>query len=449
MMIEYIWAVLGYLLKKREYPDVHSIISNLKEEEKLSSNKWEQLLNSRLGNIIDFASQHVPYYQKQFDAVGIETGQGSIRDNVSRLPLLTKKDIQNNINALIADNVEGTDLIENATGGSTGVPLKFYQNLHYLTIGVAIDAIVRDWWDIRPYDKTAQLWGADIDFHELSLKGKIYHALQRTKALNAFRMTEDSLLDFSKMLEKWKPPYLMGYSTALETLAHQVKKHDELRFSLKAIRSTAETLYPHQRSLIEEALQAPVYNFYGSREVNNIAAECPEEGRMHLISTYRYVEIVDEQGKRVPDGEPGYVAVTDLSNFAMPFIRYKNEDIARMSKTPCPCGRPSPVIEELMGRSSDLIITKRKEIIHGEFFTHLFYGTNDIRQFQVHQKTLKHLIIRYVSVKGPLDDFMQDVAEKIREKIGQDVQISIELCKEIPIPKSGKHRFTISDVKPF
>lgn len=449
MMLEYLWAVLWYLLKKREYSNVHSIIYNLKEEEKFSSNEWEQLLNSRLRKVVAFTSQHVPYYQKQFDAVGIDAGAENIRENLLKLPLLTKKDIQNNINTLIADNIEETDLIENATGGSTGVPLKFYQDLHYLTIGVAIDAVVRGWWGIRPYDKTAQLWGADIDFHELSLKGKIYHALQRTKALNAFRMTEDSLLDFSKMLEKWKPPYLMGYSTALEMLAHQVKKHDELRYSLKAIRSTAETLYPHQRSLIEEALHAPVYNFYGSREVNNIAAECPEERRMHLISTYRYVEIIDEQGNRVPDSEPGYVVVTDLSNFAMPFIRYKNEDIARMSKEPCPCGRPSPVIEELLGRSSDLILTPQKDIIHGEFFTHLFYGTDAIRQFQIHQKTLSHLVVRYVPVSEPLDDYMQDVAEKIRAKIGQDVQISIELCDEIPIPKSGKHRFTISDVKPF
>ncbi|MCK5245046.1 MAG: hypothetical protein KAJ90_07225, partial [Desulfobacterales bacterium] len=82
--------------------------------------------------------------------------------------------------------------------------------------------------------------------------------------------------------------------------------------------------------------------------------------------------IVDDKGNHVPDGQTGYIAVTDLSNYAMPFIRYRNADMAIMAQKPCPCGRPSPVIKELLGRSTDIIRTAHGDIIHGEYFTHLF-----------------------------------------------------------------------------
>jgi len=232
----------------------------------------------------------------------------------------------------------------------------------------------------------------------------------------------------------------------LEALARfaESREINDLRF--RAIRSSAETLRPHQRECIERVFCSPVYNFYGSREVNNLAAECPEHRRLHLISTWRYVEIVDRQGCRVPDGQPGLVAVTDLSNFAMPFVRYLNEDVARLSPEPCPCGRSSPVLEELLGRSSDLIRTREGEMIHGEFFTHLFYGRNDVRQFQIRQTAAGRLVVRYVPNAETAHEFMRDVQRKIRERMGEGTGVDVFPCEQIPVPPSGKHRFTICEL---
>jgi len=275
-MKSFIWSSIWHLLKKREYPGVHQIIQELKRENNLSLSGWENRRCERLNSILTFAARNVPYYKKLMIESGIDLKSEKDISILAKLPLLTKNLIQNNIKSLIADNFSREDLFENATGGSTGVPLKFYQSLQYQAIGMALDVVVRDWWGIKPYDKTAQLWGADREFFEFTLKEKIYHALQRVKDLNAFRMTEDSLLEFCQMLERWSPPYLMGYSSALEALARLAQKNNKFSFSLKAIRSTAENLYPHQRNLIENLLKAPVYNFYGTREINNLAAECPE-----------------------------------------------------------------------------------------------------------------------------------------------------------------------------
>jgi phenylacetate-CoA ligase len=259
-------------------------------------------------------------------------------------------------------------------------------------------------------------------------------------------MNEEDLGKFCKMISAWRPTYLMGYSSALEALSKfaQTMGYDHLRF--KAIRSAAEMLWPHQRKLIEETFKSPVFNFYGSREVSNLASECPEKGQLHHISTWRYIEIVNEQGDPVQNGEPGYIVVTDLSNKTMPFIRYLNEDFGMMSGGLCTCGRPSPIIDHLFGRSSDLIRTPKGDIIHGEFFTHLFYGREGIDQFQVEQSSLNEIIVRYVPNDKWRITSINEIERRIQDRVGGDVSVILEACDKIPISKSGKHRFTISKV---
>ena len=118
--------------------------------------------------------------------MGITGKEGLSIEELQKFPLLTKAVIKENIGELISEQRDENLLIENATGGSTGVPLKFYQDLHYQTVANALDANVRRWWDIKPHDKTAQIWGADREFHQLSFKEQLSTKLNRVKDLNAF-----------------------------------------------------------------------------------------------------------------------------------------------------------------------------------------------------------------------------------------------------------------------
>ena len=446
-MFDSIHNLHWYFSKTREFPGIHRKLRELREESQLSPDDWKNLREQRLRRLLIYIEDRVPYYKRIFDEIGLDPHTAVLPVDLNRIPILTKDLVRGCLNQLISDDVDRCILLENATGGSTGAPLKFYQDQHYQTIAAAIDTYVKEWWGIRPYDRTASVWGADREFQDLSFKERFYLWRYRSRSINAFRMDNESLLNFLKMLESWRPPYLTGYSSALETLAQYAKNHNINNLRFKAIRSAAEMLWPHQRQLIEETFGSPVYNFYGSREVNNLAAECPEEKRLHLISTWRYIEIIDEAGHQVPDGESGYIIVTDLSNYSMPFIRYQNEDIGRMAKEPCSCGRPGPVIDELLGRSSDLIRTPKGEIIHGEFFTHLFYGSNGIRRFQVHQTALDRVIVCYVKDSELPSEHISAIIKKIRARLGEEVKVEVQVCDEIPVPPSGKYRFTISDVR--
>ncbi len=435
-----------YLSKAREYPSIHTIIHDIVKEQSLSPASWKKKNQERLRRTLISSYKSIPYYSKLFQEVHVDFNNSDIIHEMKKIPILTKDIIRENINTIVNPSIKPSMRFENATGGSTGTPLKFYQDCGYQTVANALDAYVRQSWGIKPFDRTALIWGADKDFKELSIKERIYGWRHRIRSLNAFKMTEEKLVEFCRILKDWRPPYLMGYSSALTALAKYVSDYGIEGIRFKAIRSTAEVLWPDQKKMIEKAFKSPVYDFYGSREINNLIAECSEERQLHFISTWRYIEIVDEQGNNLPDGQDGYIVVTDLSNNVMPLIRYRNDDIGCISPLLCQCGRPSSVLKKLLGRSTDLIKTPDGKIVHGEFFTHLFYGRDDIIRFQVHQTHIDKITVRIVPLKTITTDFILDISDRIKKHLGELVKVEVEVCKEIPLPPSGKHRFTISDI---
>lgn len=445
-MLDLIYRWHWKIMKRRKFSGIHRRIENLEKDEHLTCEEWQSRIWNRLRNILVFANANVPFYKEIFKSVGFDPQKAVLPKDYFRIPLLTKSIISTIEKKLLSEANQNAKVYENMTGGSTGNPLRFYQDHNYKELSEALYAYVCLWWGIKPYDRTAFIWGADREFQDLSIKERFYNWRYRTRSLNAFRMAEDDLHRFYTMLIKWRPPYLMGYSTALETFAKFIADNKYTGLQFKAIRSSAEMLYPHQRKIIAQNLNGPVYNFYGSREINNIAAECPEENNLHLISTYRYVEISDDDGYPVTAGTPGNLVITDLSNLTMPFIRYRNNDIGIMAKEKCPCGRPSPVLESILGRSSDMIRSPNGDLIHGEFFTHLFYGIPHIKQFQIHQTHLEQLKLLLVTENNFLPQNLDHITYKIRERMGKKIQIKIENVDKIPVPLSGKHRFTISDL---
>ena len=303
-------------------------------------------------------------------------------------------------------------------------------------------------WGIKTCSKKAILWGADKDITEMTNKEKLKLKLERIQFLNSFNMNAYIMQHYAKVIQKLNPEYIQGYASSLYLFARFLKeKNVDLR-KPKAIRSSAETLNNYQRHLIEEVLGNNLYNFYGSREIPNIAAECPAHKGLHILSPIRYVEVLSSNGEKVNPGEPGKIVVTDLVNRSMPFIRYEIGDIGAMAENHCTCGRTFPLLKEIRGRESDFIQTRDGKYIHGEFFTHLFYGLEGIAKFQVYQKDLTSIIIFIVKYGEIKPDGLNRVKKKIRDRVGIGSEVMISFVDEIPIPKSGKHRFTISEVPP-
>lgn len=126
---------------------------------------------------------------------------------------------------------------------------------------------------------------------------------------------------------------------------------------LRGVSVSSEVSTQDERDAWAADLECPVRDEYSSEELTRMAAQCPE-ARYHLMEDITYLEVLEPESGR-PTSDIGEIVGTELHNDAMPFIRYRQGDLARISAERCPCGRPSRLLVELAGRSNDGFWTRK------------------------------------------------------------------------------------------
>ena len=155
-------------------------------------------------------------------------------------------------------------------------------------------------------------------------------------------------------------------------------------------------LHDFERKCIEEAFGCKVINRYGCEEVSLIACECEAHEGLHLNLNTLIVEFIKD-GRPVKPGEPGSIVVTDLTNYGMPFIRYKVGDVGIPADKRCSCGRSLPLMQSLEGRVADYVVTPEGNLISGISLTENFaMKLPEIKQLQIIQERTDFLIFKIV-----------------------------------------------------
>jgi len=435
-----------------KYPYLKKSMDNLAKLEKTQWWKLEDLTQyqqKRLQALLIHANNNVPYYHELFKRICLTPTTESFSD-LQKLPILTKEDIRKNINNLTSKNYQEYTLIPSATGGSTGEPMKFFIDREWEAWNMA--AAYREWrWPgYEIGDKMVYLWSSPHDIsRQTQLKIKLFNNLQRIIYLDGLHTTEKNLNDYIKTLRHYKPKVINAYASAIYLMAQYMKNKNITDIRPTAILTSCEKLFKNQRTVIEEAFGCQVFDYYSGRETSFHAAECPEHIGYHMAIENAVVEFIKD-GEHVSPGESGKIILTDLSNFAMPFIRYEIGDMGTPSDEQCSCGRHLPLMKEISGRIRDIVTTKDGNYITGAFFSTLFYDdkgrTKGVRQYQFIQKTKNHAILKIVKA----DDFSQKELENIIQKIHDqcgDMQIEIDFVDVIPLTSSGKYRTTSSEVE--
>jgi phenylacetate-CoA ligase len=192
-----------------------------------------------------------------------------------------------------------------------------------------------------------------------------------------------------------------------------------------------------------------VYNFYGSREVSNLAGEC-KDGLIHSFSFWNYLEVLDKDNQPVHEGEEGSVVVTNLYNYSMPLIRYEIGDMAILGPETCSCGQFLPTLKKVTGRITDHFILKNGTTVPAEFFIHLlgvvYFEKGGLEKFQVIQEDYDTIRINVVTRKEISNHYKNEVNEKMRVVMGSGCNIIWDIVDDIPKTQSGKYRYTISRV---
>lgn len=400
----------------------------------------------RVTQLIKHAFQTTPYYRDLLKENGLRLDEliKEIESDIAELsivPTLEKPTIRDQLQNLLSEISSDQTRIENATGGSTGTPLKFFQNRSYWNHRNFSVYYFDRWGGWNFGEPQLVIWGASRDLRaDSQWKQRINRYWRNQFWLDGFHLTASTMNSAFMKMEQWKPKTILAYPSSIYQFAEYLnEKSLKPCWNLKGIITSAEMLHPHCRSLVESVFGTKIYNRYGGREVGLIAMECAE-GRMHINCRDLLLEIDSPDPYHIP----GDILITQLNNYVMPFIRYRIGDIARLSDEICPCGNQLPILTELLGRSTATFRTESGTLVHGGYFTQQFYKIDGVSQFQLIQETYKNCQLKLVINEKWIEKTGDKLIKIIQEKLGPDVSVNVEYVEEIPLAKSGKREYTIS-----
>lgn len=446
------------LLKKVVFPFYHKLKKTklMERIDELEENQWktkEELIRFqalKLKRLLIHAYETVPIYRQRFDNLGINVTDLHRPEYFSQIPLLTKKDINENRDKMISTKRNGNRLIPNSTSGSTGEALYFYTDMRSWAYHRAAEMRSQEWLGIKLGDKIAFLWGARMDLKKVSaIRGRLHGWVNNLIFLSAYDLSEKHMEQYVKKLNSFRAALLISYPGPLTVFAEYLLTAGKRIPSIKAIICSAETLYPWQKEIIEEAFSRPVYNRYGCREFGLIAQECSEREGLHINTDRLLVQILDKDFNPLQTTEKGEIVITDLDNFGSPLIRYRIGDMGSLRNVMCHCGRGLPMLQQLDGRTLDVIRTPNGNSLGGTFWTLLFKSEPGINAFQVVQEKVDEITVKYVRDSNVDTIPLAVFAKRIEDKCGADFRVNFEEVLDIPKTNSGKTRFVVSKLKKY
>ena len=387
----------------------------------------------KLKILLSHAYQTVPLYRELMNKNNVRPEDIKNLKDITKLPIVSKKDFREGFpKRPVSSTVPKNKRMLDSTSGSTGSPFQFMRDINFSDYSLANTYRTYNWTGMEIGNKTVSLWGA----HKVSPVIKVFDAMMRRKYLPSFDV-EENYKEYYFELKRYRPYLIEAYSASVTHLAKLLKESGLTSLHIPAVISSAETLYPKNRKLIEEVLHTKVFNRYGSREVGNVAHECEKHSGLHINAESYIVEIIPERGSK----GKGRLIVTNLTNFAMPFIRYDTEDYATPSGKECSCGRGLPLIANIEGRVTDFIILPNGKDLSYLFFNYFFeqFGAY-LLQFQIIQDKRDHIILSIVPTAKYNKKKEKEILRGLSKKLGQKMRITVEKVVSIEKEKSGKLR---------
>lgn len=400
----------------------------------------------RLSALLAHAETRVPYYREMFRSLGIQSRDIRSLDDFAKLPTLTKDIIRERERDLLCEGVSPARLRQGASGGSTGIPLRFYFDDRYLDASDAgtFRNLRQAGW--QPGEVIAFFWGHNEQIrHMPRWQFELRQMARRVYQFNPFHSGPAQMDEWLKRWRRLGVRVALGYASTIARFAEHIEATGQWIVPLRGVFTTGEKLYPLQRECISRVFGCRVYDCYGSSEVRNIAAECPQGG-MHVNADFVVLEV---DTTSAPPWGPAPFIVTSLWNYAMPFIRYRNEDCGGLLDEACDCPNHFPLMHLDIARVNDNFVLPGDTVVHGLFFTYLMYGSEGIANFQFHQIAPDRITLWVVPGYGSAsarERVIHSAVQRIQALTPVPIHVDVYEVESIPLSAAGKHRYTRSDV---
>lgn len=404
-----------------------------------NKNQIQSIQRKKIIKVLGIIKHEIPFYKDYFSKITFNYKENPYQ-TLETLPILNKIHFINNFKKMKVEKTHNCHIGQ--TGGSTGIRMKYLFDNYLLEMTYAGMMRSLEWGGWNPGEPIAMLWGGLQEFKNKKFSTEnIKGFITGRHWIKTYEINDQKINEWLNHISKYNINYLYGYASVINRIADYIKDKNIKKLKIKAIFTTAETLFQNYRNNIETVFQCKVYNQYGSREITNIASEC-NCGNLHLLSDMIYAEFQREKFNT----QLNRIILTNLNNFKMPFVRYDLEDFVEPIHSNCSCGINFPVIKIQEGRVNDFFKMPSGKLIYPSYFIHLLDNHKDVLSFQFIQKDLNEVTLNYTSKNNTEDTSLCDIEKKVADELQWNLKIKLNLVDEIFIPKSGKHRFVICKI---
>lgn len=391
-----------------------------------------------------YAAEHSPYYRELFrGAKGVPP--------LESVPTVDKRVVsERNLDFLCVPRKRVVETV--TTSGTTGKPLLWMlteadvqrlavnEQLSFGCVGLTADDTVL----------------VAVAMDRCFMAGLAYWLGLRELGCGIVRVGASSPALVLEMIERGQPSAIVAVPSFLRLIADKARetgfdlKHCPVKKAVgigEPIRDRTLALNMSGRA-IESAWGARVYSTYGVTELANSLCECDAGAGGHLHAEQLHLEILDDGGQPVADGEVGEVVATTFGVEAMPLIRYRSGDCAALFRAPCPCGRTTPRLGPIVGRKSQKLKFRGTSLFPSTLAAVLEEAAGVelfviIAQKEDELSDAIEVLVHGAASVGTLREAMQARA-KIAPKIRQAAREEIEALQ---MPPQARKRRTFVDLR--
>ena len=423
--------------------------------ETMAPAEMKKLQGERLCALVKRAYDHVPYYRAKMERAGLTPADIRGMDDLYKLPFTTKQDLRDAYPykgfAVPMSEVKRIHASSGTTGTATVVGYTAEDLDNWAeSVARALVSVGASKEDIVHVSYGYGLFTGGLGLHDGA--DKLGCAVIPVSSGNTKRQLQ-ILRDFRSTVIACTPSYALYLGDELAEAGI-----DPSELSLKYGIFGAEPWTDEMRDEIEQRLGLRAHNIYGLSEVAGpgVACECAERTGMHIQHDFYYPEIVDpETLENLPDGEYGELCFTCLNKQALPLIRYRTRDITKLTHETCACGRTTPRMERVTGRTDDMLIIRGVNVFPSQIEAVLLRVGG----------VLPHYMI-YVDRKGELDTIeiklemtpelfsdsvksIEALENRIKKELNSELLISckVTLVEPKTLPRSEGKAVRVTDLR--
>lgn len=328
------------------------------QAETMDRERMREMQGKRLKNTVQRVYQNVPLYKNMLDEAGVTPDEIHSIDDIVKLPFTNKSHLRDSypFGLLAVPKHEVVRL--HASSGTTGKRTVVSYTSNDLDIWAEVMARTIAGAGGTRSDIVQVAYGYGLFTGGLGANNGAERlgAITVPASVGNTKLQIQLLEDFGVTMICCTPSYALYLAESLEEAGIKPGQ-----LSLKSGCFGAEPWTENMRKEIESRLGIRAHDIYGLSEIigPGVSFECEMQDGLHVNEDHFYPEIIDpETGAPMPDGSYGELVFTCITKQAMPLLRYRTRDIAKIDRTPCACGRTTVRMSKTSGRTDDMLIIR-------------------------------------------------------------------------------------------